>query len=112
MTHPSANGERFIAISGDSLWLSEIAGVLKQNMGPSARKVNTRTLPNWVVRLGAFKDPALRGSIPLLGRRLNATSEKAKRVLGWSPRPREEAIMATAESLVRLGLVKGMEKAA
>jgi hypothetical protein len=28
-------------------------------------------------------------------------------VLGWSPRSREESIVRTAESLVRLGLVKG-----
>ena len=112
MTHPSAKGERFLATSGDSLWLSEVAGVLKESMGSSARKVNARTLPNWLVRLGAFKDPALRGSIPLLGRHMNATSEKAKRVLGWSPRPREEAIVATAESLIRLGLIKSTEKTA
>lgn len=111
MTHPSAKGERFLAISGDSLWLSEVAGVLKKSMGPYARKVNARTLPNWLVRLGAFKDPALRGSIPLLGRHMNATSEKAKRMLGWSPRPREEAIVAAAESLIRLGLVKGATRA-
>lgn len=109
MIHPAAKGERFLAIAGDSLWLSEVAGVLKERLGASARKVHTRTLPNWVVRLGAFKDPALRGSIPLLGRRMNATSEKARRLLGWSPRTREEAIVATAESLIRLGLVKGVE---
>ena len=112
MTHPAARGERFLAISGNSLWLSEVAKVLKESMGPSARKVSTRTLPNWVVRLGAFKDPALRGSIPLLGRHMNATSEKAKRMLGWAPRPREEAIVATAESLIRLGLVNSAGKAA
>jgi dihydroflavonol-4-reductase len=26
--------------------------------------------------------------------------------LGWTPRPREDAIVATAESLVRLGLLR------
>lgn len=36
---------------------------------------------------------------------MNATSEKAQRLLGWVPRSREEAIVATAESLVRLGLI-------
>ncbi|UYB52073.1 aldehyde reductase [Xanthomonas sp. AM6] len=112
MTDPAANGERFIAIAGDSLWLGEVAQVLKQRMGTAARKVNTRVLPNWVVRLGALKDPAMRGSVPLLGRNMNATSEKARRLLGWTPRPREDAIVATAESLIRLGLVTGVEQAA
>jgi len=37
---------------------------------------------------------------------INGTNEKAKRVLGWEPRSREDAIVATAESLVELGLVK------
>ncbi|NYF21794.1 nucleoside-diphosphate-sugar epimerase [Xanthomonas sp. JAI131] len=106
MTNPAANGERFIAIAGDSLWLGEVAKVLKQRMGAAARKVNTRVIPNWVVRLGALKDPAMRGSVPLLGRNMNATSEKARRLLGWTPRSREDAIVATAESLIRLGLVQ------
>jgi hypothetical protein len=35
----------------------------------------------------------------------NATSEKAKRLLGWTPRSNEESIVATAESLVHLGLL-------
>lgn len=112
MTDPAANGERFIAISGDSLWLSDVAKVLQQRMGDAARKVKSRELPNWVVRLGALKDPALRGSVPLLGRHMNATSAKAIRLLGWSPRPAADAIVATAESLLHLGLLADKENAA
>jgi len=41
-----------------------------------------------------------------LGKWKNATSEKAQRVLGWTPRSREESVVATAESLVELGLVR------
>lgn len=106
MTHATAKGERFLAISGESMWLAEVARVLKQRMGPAADKVSTRVLPNWLVRLGALKDPALRGAVPLLGLNLNASSEKAMRLLGWRPRPREEAIVATAESLLRFGLLR------
>lgn len=105
MTHEAARGERFLAIAGESMWLADVAKVLKDKMGPAADKVSTRVLPNAVVRLGALKDPALRGAVPLLGLNLNATSEKAMRLLGWTPRPREEAIVATAESLIRFGLL-------
>ncbi|WP_174236098.1 aldehyde reductase [Rhodanobacter sp. L36] len=111
MTNPAAKGQRFLAISGDSLWMIDVANVLRKRMGDSARKVTRRVLPNWVVRLGALADPAMRGAVPLLGRNMNATSEKAVRLLGWSPRPREEAIVATAESLVRFGLVAGAKEA-
>ena len=109
MTHGAAKGERFLAIAGESLWLADVAKVLKQRLGPAADKVSTRVLPNTVVRLGALKDPALRGAVPLLGLNLNATSDKAMRLLGWSPRSPEDAIVATAESLVRLGLLNGAE---
>jgi dihydroflavonol-4-reductase len=48
----------------------------------------------------------LKGVTPLLGLNLNATSEKARRLLGWAPRSREEAIVSTAGSLIQLGLLR------
>ncbi len=112
MTHPAAKGERFLAIAGESMWMIDVARVLRQRMGASARKVPTRVLPNWLVRLVTLKNPVMRGALPLLGLNLNATSEKAIRLLDWAPRPREEAIVATAESLIRLGLLRDPRKAA
>ena len=106
MTHPAAKGERFLAVTGDAMSIVEVARLLKSRMGDSARKVPTRQLPDWVVRLVALRMPEAKQFLPELGKVRNATSEKAKRVLGWSPRSREEAILATAESLVRLGLLK------
>jgi len=44
-----------------------------------------------------------------LGKWKNATSEKAQRVLGWRPRSREDSVVATAESMIRLGLLKNRE---
>ena len=61
--------------------------------------------PNWVVRLAARFDPAMQQLLPLLGKVRNATSEKAQRVLHWAPRSREDAVVATAESLLKLGIV-------
>jgi dihydroflavonol-4-reductase len=50
--------------------------------------------------------------LPELGKLKNATNEKARRVLGWTPRTNEECIVATGESLARLGLLKGGPKQA
>ena len=72
----------------------------------------TRELPNWLVRVAALRDPAVKQILPELGKRKNATNEKAKRLLGWAPRSSEESIVATAESLVRLGLLKDSAKKA
>jgi dihydroflavonol-4-reductase len=75
--------------------------------------VPTRQLPNWVVRIAALFDPAVKQIVPELGKFKNGTNEKARRVLGWAPRSNEDAIVATAESLVHLGLLKdGAKKAA
>ena len=84
--------------------MRDITKALKRRMGHSARKAPTLQLPNWVVRLAALRDPAVKQVLPELGKVKNATSEKAKRMLDWAPRSNEEAIVATAESLVRLKL--------
>lgn len=107
MTSPGARGERFLAVAGDFMWLIEIAQALKARMGEAAQRVPTRQLPDWLVKLARFKDSAVKQIIPELGKWKNATSEKARNLLGWSPRSREDSIVATAESLLRLGLVKG-----
>jgi nucleoside-diphosphate-sugar epimerase len=106
MTHPAAKGERFLATAGDFMSLVEVAKVLKNLLGPAAKRVPTRELPNWVVRLAALRDPAVRLILPELGKVKTGTNEKAKRLLAWKPRSNEEAILATAESLLRLGLLK------
>jgi dihydroflavonol-4-reductase len=113
MTNPAAKGERFLAVAGDFMSILDIAKVLKNRMGASAKRVPTRQLPDWLVRIAALRDPAVRQILPELGKTKNATNEKAKRMLGWAPRSNEAAVVATAESLVRLGLLKdGQKKAA
>jgi len=106
MTHAAAKGERFLAVAGDFMLIRDIAKVLKERMGEAGKKVPTRQLPNWLVRLAALKDPAVRQILPELGKLKNGTNEKAKRLLGWAPRPGEEAIVAAAQSLLDLRLMK------
>jgi nucleoside-diphosphate-sugar epimerase len=107
MTDPSAKGERFLAVSGNCLSILDIAKILKARLGAAARKVPARQLPNWLVRLAAMRDRSIRQILPELGKIKNASHEKATRLLGWQPRSSEDAILATAESLIRLRLLKG-----
>lgn len=107
MTNPAAAGERFLAIAGESMWMIEVAEVLRRHLGGAASKVPTRVMPNWMARMAANQNSTMRAAVPMLGINMNATAEKAKRLLGWSPRSREDAIVATAESLIRLGLLQG-----
>jgi nucleoside-diphosphate-sugar epimerase len=106
MTNPAARGERFLAAAGDFMPMVDIARVLKARLDTAATKVPVRQLPNWLVRIAALRDPALKQVIAELGRPKNGTNAKARGLLGWKPRSSEDAIVATAESLLRLGLLK------
>jgi nucleoside-diphosphate-sugar epimerase len=106
MTDPAAKGERFLAVAGDFMSMVDIAKVLRERMGAAAKRVPQRQLPNWLVRVVSLFDPAVKQILPELGKTKNATNAKAKRLLGWKPRTNDDAVAATGESLVRLGLVK------
>lgn len=105
MTSPAANGERFIAASGDLMSMLAVGRILRERLGETAAKVPTRELPNWLVRCAALFVRDLRPMLPLLDSTRRATAAKAERLLGWRGRPPEEAIVATAESLIRFGVV-------
>jgi dihydroflavonol-4-reductase len=102
MTSPVANGERFLAVAGETMSLHQIAQVLRSRLGASAARVPRFEAPNWLVRLAAIGVPRLRDAVPQLGRIRRSSNRKAVETLGWKPRPNDEIIMATAESLLRL----------
>ena len=106
MTAPAAAGERFLAAAGPCLSLLDLATILRDALPAFAPRLPTRTLPDWLVRLAARIRPDLRPTLPELGRRKDMSHAKATRLLGWTPRPNRDAILATADSLLRLGLVK------
>ena len=106
MTHPEAAGERFLAVAGEFVSMRDIGLMLRRRLGDAARRVPTRELPDWLLRVVALVDKSAGQIVPELGKRKNASAEKAMRALGWSPRSAEDAVAATAESLVRLGLLK------
>jgi dihydroflavonol-4-reductase len=104
MTAPEAGGERFIAAT-QFLWMAEIGAVLRERLGERASKVPTRTLPNVLVRGMALFDPGIRSVVGGLGKRTELSSEKARTSLGWAPRPVEDTIAETGDSLIRQGAV-------
>ena len=103
MTSPEAKGQRFLALAGGVLSMHDIALMLKNKMGDEAKNVPTKTLPDWLVRIAALFNPLARSIVSQLGRVKNASNEKAKTLLGWTPRTNEEATMASVESMARFG---------
>ncbi|MDR6874455.1 nucleoside-diphosphate-sugar epimerase [Bosea sp. BE125] len=99
MTAPEARGQRFIAAS-DFMWMEDMAKTLRAELGDRAIKVPHRVLPNVVVRLLLPFMAQLRSLAPLLGRRFPLTAEKARRMLGFSPRPAAVTVIDCAMSLL------------
>lgn len=106
MTTPGLDGERFIA-QGQFLWMREVAAVLKDGLGHEARRVPTRGLPDWLLKLLANFDPTVKMVVPELGRRREASAAHALERLGWRTRDERETILDCARSLIGKGLVKG-----
>ena len=105
MTIPAAKGERFIAVSGrchvDARHRDGAQGAARRR-GEEGADAAAAELARASRRSLQSESPPL---LPLLGTIRNATSAKARSVLGWTPRPREDAVAATAESLLTLGVV-------
>lgn len=97
--------DRFVA-SDRSMWFQEFACALKDGLGDKARRVPTRRLPDFAVRLIALFDPDVRTVLPELGRTVLIDNAATKQALNLDFIPTEEAVVATAQSLIDLGLIK------
>lgn len=99
MTNPDAAGERFI-LMGEALWFRDVAQVLRARLGERAADVPTARLPDWAARVLACASPKMRELLPLLGRTQKFSTEKARRVLGFAPRPAADTVADCGASLV------------
>jgi nucleoside-diphosphate-sugar epimerase len=88
MAAPEAAGKRYLALAdGPTISFLQMAQVLRERLGPLAERVPTEQAPG--------PEPP----------RLIIHNDRAKRELGWRPRPAETTIVETAESLRDLGLL-------
>ena len=107
MTHPRAKGERFLAVAPPCMTVHEMSLALRERLGEKAKRVPTRTIPHFVLRMVALWDSAAAYVTPELGMYREISNGKAKKLLGWEPRwSNVDAVVATAESLIGFGLVK------
>ncbi|MCS7475656.1 SDR family oxidoreductase [Umezawaea endophytica] len=106
MTAPGAAGQRFLLSSGPVMAMKEIGAALRAHLGDAAKRVPSRSVPDVVVRIASLFSKEFRSVVPDLGHAKKISNEKARRVLGWRPRPSEDAVVAAGESLVRRSLVR------
>ena len=91
MLSPEAVGERFIAVAGPALSLQDVACLLSEHLGEQADRISQSLLD--------APSATQEGT-----QRRNSSSAKARRLLDWSPRSADEAILASARSLLQLAL--------
>jgi len=99
MLAPAAAGQRLI-VSGDFMWMKEIAETLRGKLGARGNKIPKQMLPDLVVKIGANFNSALATLKPLLNRSHRFSSEKARRLIGLKTRPAKETVIDCAESLL------------
>jgi nucleoside-diphosphate-sugar epimerase len=88
MATPAAAGKRFLLLAdGPTITWVELAQILRDHLGPAGEHVTTNEAP------GEDLAP------------LTIHNERAKKELGWQPRPAETTIVETADSLRQLGLL-------
>ena len=104
MEIPEAAGERFLATEG-FLWFSEAAAILRKAFPAYDKKIPKRNLPDWVLKMMAKFQPVYQQTVTELGRTRKASNAKASRVLGVKFRTAEEALIASASSLIDLKVV-------
>ncbi|HEU5223300.1 MAG TPA: NAD-dependent epimerase/dehydratase family protein [Candidatus Lumbricidophila sp.] len=106
MVHPDAAGHRFLAVSGDPFTFPELAALLRDRLGDAAARVPRTVLPNWLARALAPFSADLRSVVTELGHPRSVSADQARTLLGWDPRPRDEAILASVASLRDLGMLR------
>jgi dihydroflavonol-4-reductase len=104
MEIPEAAGQRFLATEG-FLWFSEAAAILRKAFPAYDSKIPKRNVPDWLLKVMAVFQPIYKQTVTELGRTRKASNAKATRVLGVTFRKAEEALIASAASLIDLKVV-------
>ena len=102
MEKKEAAGERFLC-GGDFAWFSDLGAILREQYPD--RKIPSMNMPNWLVHLFGLFNGGVRQLRDDLNRTQHVNIEKTTKILGWKPRSVKEATIATADSLIELGIV-------
>ncbi|MEE9388070.1 MAG: aldehyde reductase [Paracoccaceae bacterium] len=103
LSTPDAEGKRILGVHSFR-WFTDLTQTLKTRF--PERKIVTRQAPNFIVKILALFDATIRGIVPDLGRRFDASNERAKTILGMDFISAEDSLIATAEFLIGNDKVK------
>ena len=102
LQNPAAIGQRYLATS-DYTPFPQVANILRSAYPD--RKVTMRTVPDWLIRILARLGGPTRQIINDIGNEKHYDPRKSEALLGRKFISPKDSILATAESVIKLGLV-------
>ena len=105
MITPSAGGHRF-PMGDNTLSLLEFSDAVRRAAPEFVKRLPSLTVPDWMVRLFAFVDKDIRGNVGELGVVRQTDSSDVEKLLGRKLISSDDAVIATARSLIEQGVVK------
>lgn len=102
LVRPEASGQRYLATS-DYVPFPKVAEILRSSYPD--RRVTQRIVPDWIIRMMARFGGPTRQIINDIGNEKHYDRSKGEALLGRKFRSGEEAILATADSLIALRLL-------
>ncbi len=103
MTAKDCGGRRLMAAS-NTLWISEIAEMLRQAYPDS--KLPQREMPNFLVKMLGIFDATIKSIVPDVGVFHEADAGYVTNLTGVMPRPAKDAVLAAAASLFENGQIE------
>lgn len=103
LQHPPSIGQRYLATS-DYVPFPDVARILREAYPD--RQVTQKVVPDWIIKLLARFGGPTRQIINDIGNEKHFSREKGEVLLGRPFRSGKDAILASAESVIRLGLLK------
>lgn len=101
MENPAADGQRFLG-HGEDMSMPAMARLLKKQYPD--RKVSTMVIPDFIVHL-MKRNQAMKILNTMVGMKYTLDNTKAKKLLGWQPRPAAETVIDTADYMIKYGII-------
>lgn len=108
LQQPSSIGQRYLAAS-DYVPFPEVARILRETYPD--RQITRKIVPDWIIKLLARFGGPTRQIINDIGNEKHFSREKGEGLLGRPFVPGKDAILASADSVIRLGLLKPKQPA-
>lgn len=105
MTSPEAAGQRII-LNNSSLWMQDVALLLKEVFGPQGYRVPTTIAPKPLLWVASLFDSKIKSVLPHLGVVYNYSNQKMKDILKIQPRNIRETVVEMAYGVIEAGFVR------